>query len=265
MKVVALITAFNEEDVIGQVVGDLIAQGLEVYLMDHASTDGTVAEVERFAGRGLIAVERFAGEGFDLRHQLARKEQLAQTLDADWFLHCDADELRESPWPGRDLRSAVSLVDELGYNAVDFECFTFPPTRDGFDKHQSLREFFPWCEVGLAHEQTRVNLWKRQPSVELRFSAGHMVRFPGQRLFPIRFIMRHYPVRSQAHGSQKIFRERRARYSDEERRMEWHVQYDHIHEGHSFLRDPATLLRYDVEAARFHETATAGLRRLMGV
>src|SRR3954466_9505472 len=120
VRVVALLAAYNEEDVIGQTVGDLVAQGLEVYVVDHGSTDGTLAEVERFAGHGVIGVERFTGEGFALGAQLAHKEELARRLDADWFLHVDADELRESPWAERNLAAAVAAVDRLGYNAIDF-------------------------------------------------------------------------------------------------------------------------------------------------
>ena len=34
-SVVAIIAAYNEADIIGQVVADLIAQGVSVYLLDH--------------------------------------------------------------------------------------------------------------------------------------------------------------------------------------------------------------------------------------
>ena len=58
-SVVAIVAAYNEADVIGPVVGDLIAQGIEVYFLDDGSTDGTVAAVEPFLGRGVRAIERF--------------------------------------------------------------------------------------------------------------------------------------------------------------------------------------------------------------
>jgi glycosyltransferase involved in cell wall biosynthesis len=48
--VVALIAAFNEADIIGEVVRALVDEGVRVYFIDNHSTDGTVAEVERFRG-----------------------------------------------------------------------------------------------------------------------------------------------------------------------------------------------------------------------
>src|SRR5882672_5085221 len=98
-RVIAIVAAYNEEDIIGQAVSDLVGQGISVYFVDDGSTDGTVAEVEPFLGRGLEKIERFAGDTsrFCWEAILRRKEELASELDADWFLHHDADEFRESP------------------------------------------------------------------------------------------------------------------------------------------------------------------------
>src|SRR5688500_19754661 len=41
VRVVALVAAFNEADVIGCVVHDLVAQGIDVHVLDDGSTDGT--------------------------------------------------------------------------------------------------------------------------------------------------------------------------------------------------------------------------------
>jgi DNA repair exonuclease SbcCD ATPase subunit len=68
-------------------------------------------------------------------------------------------------------------------------------------------------------------------------------------VFPLRFLLRHYPIRSQAHGERKVFRERKTRFAAE-RAQQWHIQYDRLREGDSFLRDPAALTRYDPVAVR---------------
>ncbi|HEU4931631.1 MAG TPA: hypothetical protein VFT48_06095, partial [Pyrinomonadaceae bacterium] len=65
---------------------------------------------------------------------------------------------------------------------------------------------------------------------------GHEIRFNGRRAYPFRFLLKHYPVRSQAHGEKKIFRERKARWFPKERAGGWHTHYDHIYDGHSFVR-----------------------------
>ena len=86
--------------------------------------------------------------------------------------------------------------------------------------------------------------------MELVASAGHDAQFASRRVFPIRFILRHYPVRSQAHGVRKIFEERKPRFLDEERQLGWHVQYDDISTGHRFIRDPETLVTFNPDRVR---------------
>src|SRR6476660_2964686 len=138
-SVVAIIAAYNEADIIGHVVGALIEQGVDVYFLDDGSTDGTVAAVEPYLGRGVLNIERrlAAGEdaalpAFEWERILRRKTQLATELDASWFIHHDADEFRESPWSHLSLKDAIRQVDELGFNAIDFTSLDFWPVHDRF-------------------------------------------------------------------------------------------------------------------------------------
>jgi hypothetical protein len=60
--VIAIIAAYNEGDIIGQVVGDLVEQGVGVHLLDHGSTDDTLTRVEPYLARGLLRIERYPEE-----------------------------------------------------------------------------------------------------------------------------------------------------------------------------------------------------------
>jgi hypothetical protein len=251
VSVVAIVAAYNEADIIAQTVGDLIHQGVQVYVLDHGSTDGTVAALAPYRGQGLLGVEPFSGaDGFAWEAILRRKETLARELAADWFIHHDADEFRESPWPHLDLRAAIARVDALGYNAIDFAVLEFPPTHDDFQPWQDVREAFRFCEWGQPWDRVQIRCWKRAAGVDLASSGGHEAVFPGRRVFPVRFLLRHYPIRGQAHGERKVFRERRPRFVDAERRRGWHVHYDAIEPGHRFVRDARTLMAYDPDAIR---------------
>jgi len=267
-KVVALIAAFNEADVVEHVLDDLHRQAVEVYFMDDGSTDHTPAIAEARVGRGVIAVERLRpsadGRNADAPFQwtaiLRRKEQLAAEIDADWFIHHDADEFRETPWPGMSLAEAIARVDRAGFNAVDFALFDFPPTDERFTPGTDVRESLRYCEPGRTWNVMQVKCWKKTTApVDLTSSGGHDVQFPERRIYPLRFVLRHYPIRSSAHGQRKVFAERLPRFSETERARGWHVQYGNLSDE-SFVRDAAALQRYDAAAIRA-EVATADIER----
>jgi hypothetical protein len=256
-RVVAIVAAFNEADIIAQIVADLIDQGVHVYLIDDGSTDGTAAAVEPFVGRGLLAIEsstRGAGaaaDPFDWTRILQRKSAIAHELDADWCIHHDADEFRESPWRGVTLRDAVQRVDAAGFNAIDFASLDFWPTHDRFRPGDDVRASFTHYAERAPYDRVQVRAWKNTGvEVDLASSGGHDAQFPGRRVFPLRFIARHYPIRGQAHGARKVFQERVGRFRADERARGWHVQYNDMVEGASFIRDPSTLTEYDPDAVR---------------
>lgn len=255
-SVVAIIAAHNEADVIEHVVRDLVTQNIQVYFLDDGSTDATSLLVEHFVGHGVIAVERLSppdqsAKSFDWAGILARKAQLSAELDADWFIHHDADEFRESPWSGVSLKEGIRQVDRLGYNAIDFACLNFWPVNGAFESGTDVRLASQYYEPAPVHDRLQIRCWKksREP-VDLVSSGGHEALFPDRRVFPIRFILRHYPIRSQAHGERKVFVERRPRFREDERAKGWHVQYDPVVEGQNFVRDASTLVPYDGDAVR---------------
>src|SRR5262249_42534939 len=166
VRVVAILAAYNEADVIGQVVADLIAQGVDVYLLDDGSTDGTVAAVEPLVGRGVLRIEPLTSaratppESFDWERILRRKTDVAREIDADWFIHHDADEFRESPWRGVALRDAIQRVDAAGYNAIDFASLDFWPTHDRFRAGDDVRAAFTHYSERAPHDRVQVRAWK---------------------------------------------------------------------------------------------------------
>jgi hypothetical protein len=181
-----------------------------------------------------------------------RKAQIASELDSDWFINHDADEFRESPWPHLTLRDAIGRVDALGFNAIDFQSLDFWPVDDRFTAGDDVRAAFTHYSEGAAYDRLQIRCWKKTTGtpVDLESSGGHDTQFPGRKVFPVRFISRHYPIRNQAHGERKVFEERRGRFLETERARGWHVQYDAMQEGGSFIRDRSTLTLYDPDAVR---------------
>ena len=249
VRVIALVAAYNEADIIEETTRDLIDQGIEVYLLDDGSTDGTADRVRHLLGRGLLAIESMPSSvgrpsQFYWRAILRRKEELAATLKADWFIHHDADEIREAPWPDTRLATAIERVDEEGWNAVDFLLLNFVPT-EGDVYHGNLRADFPFYAPAQWWDRPQIRCWKRQPRVDLASTGGHDTMFEGRRVCPTRFLLRHYPIRSQEHGMRKVFAERLPRFDSEERAAGWHVQYNNLRPDHGFVGSRDNLTRYD--------------------
>jgi hypothetical protein len=246
-RVVAFMPTFNEADIISQSLRYLIAQGIEIYVLDNWSNDGTAEQVEGFLGHGVIGLERFPQSGpvatYEWRRILSRLEELARTIPADWFMLHDADERRYAPWTGVSLKRGLYHVDCSGFNCVDHVVVHHWPTRARFDPSASLESqlrFYTFSDHPGHFHQRRA--WKNpHRDVSIAPSAGHDVRFPGRLVYPFKFLLRHYPIRSQEHGERKVFAERMGRWNPDERSLGWHRQYDGMPPGTSFLRDPATL------------------------
>ena len=103
IRVLAVISTYNEADIIGSVIDHLVANGVDVYVIDNHSTDGTLAEAQRRLDQGVVGAERFPSSGSDGTFQwgaiLDRKLAVARDIQPDWLIHHDADEIRHAPWP----------------------------------------------------------------------------------------------------------------------------------------------------------------------
>lgn len=208
MNIVAIFTVYNEEAIIERAIRHLAAQGVASYVVDNESTDRTREIVEGLRGKGVIGVEVLPREDcFALEGHLHRKEQLHRELGADWYIHHDADEIREAPKPYRNLAEGIIAADRAGYNAIDFHEFVFLPTSEDEDyEHEDyveqMRYYFYLKKTTGA--RFRINAWKNfsQP-IDLASSAGHQVQFEGRRVYPENFILRHYLALSYAHVLRK--------------------------------------------------------------
>jgi hypothetical protein len=224
-------STFNEEDIIEETISKLIQDDISVYLLDNKSTDKTVEKAKRFLGHGLINIESVVyqengKEVFSLRQLMRKKEEVSRKLNYDWFINVDADEIRLSPWPNINLHDAIKIVDDLGYNLINFRLLNFRLTnldRESNELEVRMRYF----DEAEHFNNLQVRAWKKTDSVNLVDTGGHSTSVKNPKLFPLRFILKHYPIRSLEQGTKKVIDERIARFSKEEKNQKWHVQYDH--------------------------------------
>ncbi len=205
-KIVALLTIRNEALYLKKCLEHLIHEGIFVYLIDNESTDNSREIGEAYRDRGVIGVETLKYPGyFDLTAILKNEERLAREIKADWFIHHDADEIRQAAAPYPTLLGGIEAADQAGYNAVNFDEFVFLPTStqesfEGTDYSEAMKYYYFFAPKPLR----RVNAWKNTgQSIDLHSSAGHEIQFKERRIFPANFILRHYMVLSAAHAIQK--------------------------------------------------------------
>lgn len=209
MRAIALIATYNERRFIANCIDHLHRHGIGSYVIDNESTDGTPALAAVFKDRGLAGLETLPRRGrFSWAQVLQRKEQLAQELDADWFIHLDPDEIRLPPPWAPTLAAGLAEAGRRGFNAVNFSEFVFVPTREAPDHDhgrfmETMRHYYAYAPDA----SYRVNAWRKQAQrVDLVSSAGHHVAFPGRRVFGELFPMRHYLFLSRAHAVEKYRR-----------------------------------------------------------
>jgi hypothetical protein len=223
MRAIALLATYNEERFISGCLEHLFSQRVDAYLLDNASTDQTVAIAERYLDRGLIGIETVPREGvYPWRVILNRKDTLSTALDADWFMHVDADEIHLPLHAGRTLVEEFAEADAQGYNVVNFTEYVFVPTREAPDHdHPRFQETMRWYYPFVPTPAPRLmRAWKRQPDgVGLALAGGHQLQFPGLRLCPISLPMRHYMFLSVPHAIQKYVPRQ---YDPEELARGWH-------------------------------------------
>ncbi|MCS0673866.1 glycosyltransferase family 2 protein [Cytobacillus firmus] len=250
IKVVALMAVYNEEDVISYSIKKLIEQGVYVYVIDNWSTDTTYEILKEFKYNPyFIGYERYPANkekhanNFEFTKILERKTDLATQIDADWFIHCDADEIRESPWERLKLVEAIQYVDHMGYNAIDHTVINFQPIDNKF-KGGNFEKHFKYFEFGH-YSAGCVKTWKNtKEKVNLSDHGGHQANFKGRKVAPYNFLIKHYPLRSQQHAEKKVFEERKPRYMKELKERGWHVQYNTYNAGDSFLRSQDELFYF---------------------
>lgn len=246
MNVVAILAVRNGALTIGRCCRHLSDQGLRFVVIDNDSSDDTRAIVESFRGRGLLEVIRFPYAGhYDWTGLLECKQRLARELDADWFLHLDADEIPEGGAPGTPLLERLRDVDRAGYNAVNFDEFTFVPTTDterheGTDYVAGMSRYYFFAPQSLR----LIRLWRRASDIRLVDSGGHAAEFAGRRVWPENFALRHYIALSMDHLRRKYSDQRV--YAPTEVARGWHgwrARFDEI-----TLRLPSAALLADLSA-----------------
>ena len=239
-KPLAIIAAYNEEDVLEEVVRDWVAQGCNVHLIDNWSSDQTYEIMQHLSSvfPEAVRIERFPESNLEQgewKEILKRKEAIAAQNPDRWVIHTDADEVRRSMFQDLSLAEAFMVAQAYGANRVSFNLINFRPVASQIsDSVQGTLAQMSYFEFGdrPGHFYQAKAWYQGEERVELSSSGGHDAVLSEQRDFPYRFLLKHYPLRSLEHAERKIKIERADRFSKfETQELGWHQHYSHLQLG----------------------------------
>ena len=268
MNICAIMAIYNEADVVVESVLKLFEAGIQVYIIDNGSKDDSIEKLLKYCSHAIIDIETLVSKETDKEIYnwgliLDRKAELSKALNYDWFMHVDADEIRYSPWHDLSLSDAIRRVDSFGYNLIDFKLFNFRLTNETEFINDEIESSLLYYSKIEKFNSMQVKVWKKSPHIDLKSSGGHLARVDNPKIFPIKFIHKHYPLRSIEHAKRKILIERHARISKEEMAKKWHIQYNSVDlstlEGVIWDKNQLTKFDYLIEANRVLFESLEGL------
>ena len=252
-RILAVINSYNEEDIICETISHLLTQGIDVCFVDNHSTDRTYQLVESIFGnenRVIIRKSNNYGDNYEWYELLKNTEKITHEFSDkyDWFMHHDSDEIRTSPFKNISMQEMISFVDFEGYNAIDFTVIDFRFTKHNDDIKKEYEKNHLSFEFGRrpGHFQ-QVKCWKYSSNINLADSGGHNVDFINRKIYPIKFLLKHYPLRSIEQANKKIFEDRQNRILKEKKEKGWHSHYD------NFIKNEVCIEFKDYQLIRWHQ------------
>lgn len=247
-RALAIVHFYNEQDVLYQTVQYILNQKIDVYLIDNWSDDKSY-EIAREIQREYperVYLERFPETGktkyYEWYQQLQRTEKIQTNMNYNWYIHYDADEIRECPWREINLLQFLYHVDQLGYNLVENTVIEYKLV-DLYDDIFMENAYFDF-----GHKEThfqQIKTWKHADSIDLKSSGGHIASIEYPRIFPLKILNRHYPFRNIEQAKKKVFTDRKLRFMKEKKERGWHGHYDTIKSHKDLISDKSMLLKWN--------------------
>ncbi len=152
----AVLGTWMEQDVVEATVRNAFAQGVEeLYLVDNASTDATVA---RATAAGAVLEESYDTAVYDervrilLMNAVVARRSLASGADHVWWLWLDADEFPEGP-DGTTIAEYLATLDRR-FRVVGSTYYNhFPSEKPYYLPGFHPLDFQPLCERYVALRQ----------------------------------------------------------------------------------------------------------------
>ena len=241
MVVTAVLGVRNEEAYLANCLRHLVHNGVRFAIIDNGSTDASAQIYRRreFADHLVATIELPFNGVFSLVEQLRRKMALIETIETDWVIHLDADEMMHSHRPTETLSEALSRLDGEGWNVVNFDEFVFLPIEHDYVPEAPGQQPMDLYYFFEPRTPRLMRAWRKASGFSPLESGGHALAGTDLRLAPEHLALRHYIFRNQEHAFAKY--DMRTFAADEIARG-WHLNRVR-RPRESFLFPPSTILK----------------------
>jgi glycosyltransferase involved in cell wall biosynthesis len=221
LRIVAILAIRNEQACLANCLKYLVENEIEFAIIDNGSTDGSDAILREPRFSPWLVAHRFQPfDGvFDLKQLLMMKQEIIRTIDADWVIHLDADEIMHPYRPGESLRAGITRLDSEGWDVINYDEFVFLPIDRAYvtdcEDMQPLRYYYFF----ESENRTLMRAWGKDTGLSNVEFAGHKLSGGEFRIAPESFVLRHYIFRDQEHAFTKYLHRR---HKPENAARGWH-------------------------------------------
>jgi len=145
MKIIMIHTSYNELFLLKYKLEHCIANGVELFVIDNMSTDGTAEWLkENNVAHSFIDTN----DSFDLRPLLVEMTKKIHQIKPDWFIYTGVDMFHVTE---NSLHDAISEVDSKGFNRITMDQYTFERT-EGQEEFTDnpFKHYFYYHNTGTA-------------------------------------------------------------------------------------------------------------------
>ena len=203
LKIVGMLSVFNDEDIVEEVIKYYLSQGIELVILDNFSTDNTFQICKKFSKKEKVKLSRIKMKFETILYKRVFYD-IALVQSPDWIIRIASDEFLESGENNLTLKDAILKIDEKGYNLIQFDRFDFFMTDKDDESVKSIKEKLPYYSF---QNDFVYRAWKYIPGIRLNFPGEHLPIFPefkGYNIYLKKFVMRHYPFRSKEQSEKRM-------------------------------------------------------------
>jgi hypothetical protein len=203
-RMLGVLLCYNDADILPDVIEHLLTNNHAIIAWDHGSDDGTAAVLDRYQSQ--LLERQLIPRSFDFyKLYQAMSAHLIKNYirDYEWISWPDQDEILEGPDRTKSYYSWVLEVLDSKHTYVQFNNFNYwfttedDPAIESPAKRIHRYAVFPDCAP-------RIRAWKAKVTNTREFNHNSL---KGS-LYPQRFNLRHYPMRTAAQMERRIQKDR---------------------------------------------------------